>query len=84
MPPALPPILAGIQAAIAIAPEVEQVIAGAKQLIAGLFIKGLISKEQQDVLHAWVDNQAGLSRLGIVPPSWQVEADPVTGKGSPS
>jgi hypothetical protein len=76
MPPAIPLILAGIQAAIAIAPEVEQVIAGAKQLIVGLFSKGLITKEQQDTLHAWVDSQAAMAQAGLVPASWQVDPDP--------
>jgi len=43
-----------------------------------LFSKGLISKEQQDTLHAWVDSQANMAKLGMVPASWQVEPDPET------
>lgn len=82
MPPAIPLILAGIQAALAIAPQVEEVVLGAKQLIAGLFKAGVISKDQQDALHAWVDAQAALARLGIVPPAWTVEPDPAPPKPS--
>jgi len=76
MPPAIPVILAGIQAAIAIAPQVEEIVVSAKALITALFTAKLLSKEQQDALHLWVDAQAALAVQGIVPPSWQVQANP--------
>jgi hypothetical protein len=75
MPALLPIILAGIQAAISAAPQVAEVIAAAKNLLTSLFGAGVISKEQQDALHQWVDSHAALVQQGIEPPSWSVEPD---------
>ncbi len=76
MPPALPLILAGIQAAITAAPQIEEVIKSAKQLLSALLTAKVISKEQQDALHQWVDAHAAMVNQGIEPPSWDVAPDP--------
>ena len=76
MGPALPVILQGILAAIQAAPQVVEVITSAKNLISSLVTAKVIPTAQQDVLHAWVDNQAALAVAGIVLPSWQVQPDP--------
>lgn len=73
MPPAVILAIQGIQAAISLAPDIEQVITSAKNLISGLVTKGVISVDQQNALHAWCDNQAALAKAGIVPASWQVQ-----------
>lgn len=69
-------ILQGIQAAIALAPRVAEIAKAGKDMIDALFTAKVITKEQQDALHRFVDNQSELAALGIVPPSWQVEPDP--------
>jgi hypothetical protein len=72
----LPTILAGIQAAIGAAPQVVQLVTDAKNWITGLLGAGIITAEQQTALHDWVDSIASMSKLGIIPPSWQVQPDP--------
>jgi hypothetical protein len=74
--PALPIILAGIQAAIGAAPAVVEVIKSAKDLITSLFTAGLITADQQNALHAWVDAHSALVKAGLTPPAWTVEPDP--------
>ena len=74
----IPQILAGIQAALNAAPQIEGIITSAKALFVSLFEAGLISKEQQDTIHGYVDAIAAMKKAGIVPPHWQVEADPTT------
>lgn len=69
-------ILQGILAAVSAAPQVAAVIEGAKTLISGLVDAKLITTDQQNALHAWVDTQAKLASVGITPPAWTVEADP--------
>lgn len=71
-------ILAGIQAAINAAPQIEGIVTSAKALFASLFESGLISVDLQNATHAYVDAIAAMKRNGIVPPQWQVEPDPVT------
>jgi hypothetical protein len=69
-------ILAGIQAAISAAPGVLNIVEKGKALIASLFGAGVITKDQQDALHAHVDSMAALAATGIIPDHWKVEADP--------
>jgi hypothetical protein len=83
MPAALILVLQGIQAALGLAPQVEAVAISAKSLISALFAAKLISAEQQNALHAWVDSHAQLAAAGIVPPAWQVQPDPVAITAAP-
>jgi len=70
-------IIAGIQAAIAAAPGVIDIVAKAKDLITSLFTAKVIDKAQQDALHQHIDSIAALVASGIVPAHWTVEPDPV-------
>jgi hypothetical protein len=70
-------VIAGIQALVTAAPKAAAVIKSAKDMIAAMFDAGLITKEQQDALNAFVDGNAALAAAGIVPPAWQVRPDPV-------
>jgi hypothetical protein len=76
MPAVIPLIISAIQAAIAAAPQVAKVVAGAKAWISSLFAGGIITAEQQDALHAHVDSIAALNATGIRPAAWTVEPDP--------
>ncbi len=76
MPPAIPLILQGLQLAIQAAPQVAEIVTKGKDLITSLFTAKLITKEQQDALHAHVDAVCAMVQAGIVPPAWQVLPDP--------
>jgi len=69
-------ILAGIQAAIAAAPAVLDIVNKGKALITSLFSAKAITKEQQDAMHLQLDAYAAMMAAGIVPPAWRVEPDP--------
>lgn len=69
-------ILQGILAAVSAAPQVAAVIDGAKALISGLVEAKMITTDQQNALHTWVDTQAKLASVGITAPAWTVEPDP--------
>lgn len=64
------------QAAIAAAPKVAALVVKAKEYIQALFDAGLISKEQQDKLHAHMDAVQAAALSGTPPPHWTVEPDP--------
>ena len=72
----LPQIIQGIQVAINAAPQVVEIVESAKNLINGFFAGKLITKEQQDALHAHIDSISAMAKSGIVPPAWQVRPDP--------
>jgi len=74
----LPQILQGIEVAIGIAPQVAGIVSSAKDLFNAMFKAGLITVEQQDAAHAYVDAIYGMRQAGIIPPAWQVEPDPGT------
>ena len=76
MPPAVILIVQGIQAAIAAAPEIEDIIAKGKALITSLFSGGVITKAQQDLAHMQVDQIAAAWNASLPPVSWTVEPDP--------
>ena len=65
-----------IQAMLTAAPKVAELVKQGKDLISALFTNKLISKEEQDAMHAWVDGLAAMHAAGIVPPHWTVEPDP--------
>jgi predicted RNA-binding protein associated with RNAse of E/G family len=66
-----------IQAGIAIAPDVQRFILESKEFISALFGSGLITKAQQDRVHAHVDLLAAAVSGGQIPPEFTVEPDPV-------
>ncbi len=72
----LPLIIQGILAAIQAAPGVIDVVNKAKDFITSLTGAKLITVEQQNALHAYVDAHAALVAAGITPPAWTVEPDP--------
>ncbi len=70
-------IMQGIQAAIAAAPGVIDIVAKSKALIDSLFTAGAITKEAQDALHKECDSLQAMALAGIVPDHWKVEPDPL-------
>jgi hypothetical protein len=74
--PIIQQILAGIQAAIAAAPQIEGIVTSAIALWKSLFEAGLISVEQQNAMNDFVKGVAGLKATGLLPPAWQVQPDP--------
>lgn len=70
-------IIQFVQAGIAAAPEIEAEAVRAKQFFTELFGKGLISKAQQDAVHAHIDALEVAVKANAVPPEFVVEADPV-------
>lgn len=77
MPPVVFVILNAIQAAIAAAPRVKEIVESGKQMISSLFTAKLITIEQQAALHSWVDGISDDFQNGRVPRAWLVEPDPV-------
>ena len=69
-------IVQGIEAAIAAAPEIVDLIEKAKAFITSLSDAGLITKATQDALHAHVDARCAAAIAGTVPPEFTVEPDP--------
>ena len=65
-----------INAMLTAAPRVAELVKQGKDLITALFTAKLITKEQQDAMHAYVDGLAAMHMAGIVPQHWQVEPDP--------
>jgi hypothetical protein len=79
MPPIAPAVLLiiqGIQAAIAVAPAVEDIVIKGKALIDSFFTAKLINSDQQNAVHAHLDSLWAMAQSGIILPHWQVEADP--------
>lgn len=61
------------QAAITAAPQVEALVVKAKDYLSEMFSAGLITKEQQNALHAHVDSLCAAFLAGNVPPEFTVE-----------
>lgn len=70
-------IMAAIQGAIAIAPDVIKVAAAAKDFISALFSGGVITKEEQDSMHSRVTALCVARLKGELPPHWAIEPDPM-------
>jgi hypothetical protein len=70
-------LVQAIQAVIAAAPQIAELAVKTKDYIAALFGAGIITKEQQDKLHAHVDAVCAAAIAGTELPHWTVEADPV-------
>lgn len=71
-------IMSAIQLAISAAPQVVKLYEQAKTFISALFSAGVITKADQDALHAHIDAIQKAVENGEVPPSWQIEKDPGT------
>ena len=83
MPPLIPIVIAGIEAAIQAAPGIIDVVEKGKALIASLFGAGIISADQQNTLHAHIDQHAADVAAGKEPVSWTVEPDPPSPTNAP-
>ena len=77
MPVAIIAWMSAIQGLIAVAPDVISFGSKVKQWIADMFSQGLLTADQQNVLHKRVDDICGAVLTGQLPPHWTVEADPV-------
>lgn len=77
-------ILAGIQMAMAATPKVIELVKQGKAFFSGLFGAGLITREQQNALHAQIEAHAEMIAAGIVQPQWTVEPDPATPEPPPA
>lgn len=71
-------VIAIIQAAIAVAPDVEKFVVSAKDFISALFTSKVITKETQDRVHGHIDALAAAVKSGSVPPEFRVDPDPVS------
>jgi len=70
-------IIKFVQLGIAAAPVVEKAVLDAKIFINNLFLARLITAEQQDNLHAHVDDVGTLFAAGRdLPTHWTVQPDP--------
>jgi hypothetical protein len=74
----IPQIIAGVQAAINAAPQIEAIVTSAKAWFTSLFEGGLITIAQQKAIHDHIDSISAMAKAGIVLPHWQVEQDPGT------
>jgi hypothetical protein len=65
-------LIKGLPLLIKAAPVAETVYADFKNAITELFGAGLITKEQQDSLHAWADSHQAAVLANVVPPEFVV------------
>lgn len=77
-PETLALIVQGISALIVAAPQAIELVGKTKEFVSGMFGSALITKAQQDAIHAHIDALQAMNVAGIVPPHWQVEPDPQT------
>jgi len=71
-------IMGLINSALAASPDVVRLAAKFKDFIDAMFSAGVISKDDQDKLHAAVDERCAARLRGELLPHWQVEPDPTT------
>lgn len=76
MPPVAIIVLNGLTAALTAAPAVTALVEKAKEFFTAMTSEGLITKEQQDALHARVDSIVDAALNNQLPPHWLVEPDP--------
>ena len=76
MPPLVLTIVALIQAAITLGPDIAKLYDQAKALFNMLFAGGLITVQQQKTLMDWADAHMTAVLAGEVPPELTVEPDP--------
>lgn len=70
-------ILSALQGAITSAPAVVDLVTKGKDLISALFTAKIITVEQQNAAHSYVDAIASMVDSGLVPPGLQVQPDPI-------
>lgn len=68
-------ILAGVNAVLAAAPEIENVVSQVKQTIDRLFGQGVITREEQDRLKAHCDAHMHARLRGERPPELVIDLD---------
>jgi hypothetical protein len=71
-------ILQIIQLALAATPKVIDLARDTKDWVDALFRAGVITAEQQNAVHAYVDAVCDAALRGEPPPHWSVEPDPST------
>ena len=76
MPPVAILVLNGLTAALTAAPQVVELAQKAKDFFGSMTGAGLITADQQDTLHARVDQIQQAALEGKLPPAWTVELDP--------
>jgi hypothetical protein len=76
MPQIVLTIIELIRAAISAAPQVIEVVQGARATIDALFTGKIITVEQQDKLHQHVNDLLDAALTGETPPEFNVEPDP--------
>jgi len=69
-------IMAVIQGAMAIAPDVIAFASTARNFIAGLFTSGVITAAEQNAMADGVQALCIARLKGELPPHWKVEPDP--------
>ena len=76
-PAAIALVIKYVQLALASAPLIEKAVVDAKNFITQLFEAGLITVEQQTLIHAHIDAVAVVFAAGRdLPSHWTVEPDP--------
>lgn len=73
MPPVVFMAIGAIQAAIQAFPQVEAIVVKGKEWISSFTSGGLITKAQQDALHARIDHISEQAQNGEIPEGWEVE-----------
>lgn len=66
-------IISYISLAMKAAPQVASIYQEGKALVAHLFTSGLITLQQQQDLHAWMDAHQAATLAGQIPPEFTVE-----------
>lgn len=69
-------IMAAIQGALVIAPDVFEAALAARQFIASLFTARVLTAAEQNALFGRVTELCVARLKGEVPPHWRVEPDP--------
>lgn len=77
MPPIVFILLNAFTAAIQAAPQIAGLVTKTKEYFGALVAGGILTKEQADKLDARVDEIQEAALEGKLPPSWDVEPDPV-------
>ena len=68
--------MSAIQGAIAIAPDVIEAAAAARQFIAALFSAKVLTADEQNTLFGRITELCAARIRGELPPHWKVEPDP--------
>ena len=70
--------IAAIIALIQAVPSIVSAGGALKDFITSMFTAKLITPDQQNALHQYVDALQALALAGIKPANWQVDSDPTT------